>query len=169
MLLIVHQLEMNKNRKIGMQIQKRKYAPPPALKGNLCLPQFFLFSPCLLIELHNRFCCLCQVCTAIRHQRADKREKALKSPLMTYGRPLLCHTLRSVGGDRRDARSTFWTRQTFHFSKSEGLHPVRSGENSTHRSSSSLICLLLNRLKTTLLPQQNHPQMAPTERNRYMI
>lgn len=51
--------------------------------------------------------------------------------------PAVSHSLLRRG-PRRDVCATFWTLQTFHFSQTEGLHPVRSGGNSMRPSISSL-------------------------------
>lgn len=45
--------------------------------------------------------------------------------------PAVSHSLLRRGA-RRNVCVTFWTVQTFSFTKTGGLHPVRSGKNSMH-------------------------------------
>lgn len=66
---------------------------PHTLKGNSFVQQFSLFFPCLLIELHNRFSCFCQVCTTVRHNRADKTKSFEESFDNIWLPPAVSHSL----------------------------------------------------------------------------
>lgn len=73
--------------------------------------------------------------------------------------PAVSHSL-LCRGPRRDVCLTFWTLQTFHFSKTEGLHPVHSREDSMHPSISLWATLI------SILHPKDKPLMSLQNRTR---
>lgn len=82
--------------------------------------------------------------------------------------PAVSHSL-LCGGSRRDVYITFCTLQTFHFSETEGLHPVHSRGNSMYPSIvpwATLIFILHPKDKPLCPTKDNQPQMAEEIKSR---
>lgn len=123
----------------------------PHSTGNLFVQQSFQFFPCLLIELHNRFSCFCQVCTAIRHNQADKRQKAFEESFDDiWLSPAVSHSPLCRRGTEGMHNQLSGLYKLFTFLKVKDYTRFTAGENSTHPSSSSLISILLPKAEARL-------------------